>query len=192
MASTESIVRWRTRSAGAFQSHGPRRAGRPAWVRLDRLRRTPLFARAAWRPMSAPWPRPSPSAPDARVCIMGALLPLNNPVRVAEEYALVDAMPGGRLSRGPAARRAVRIPRVQRAAAESRSRFEEAWELVMRAWYDTEPFGWDGEAPSVPVTSRYGRDLSNARCRRIFVPGFEPESPRNSPRSPHRPRPGLH
>src|SRR5690349_25006454 len=36
----------------------------------------------------------------ARVCIMGALLPLNNPVRVAEEYALVDAMSGGRLVAG--------------------------------------------------------------------------------------------
>ena len=36
----------------------------------------------------------------ARICIMGALLPLNNPVRIAEEHALIDMLSNGRLVAG--------------------------------------------------------------------------------------------
>ena len=84
-------------------------------------------------------------AKRARICIMGALLPLNNPVRIAEEYALIDTLSGGRLVAGllrgaPYEYLVYNVP-----PAESRARFEEAWELVMRAWCDIEPFGWDGK-----------------------------------------------
>jgi alkanesulfonate monooxygenase SsuD/methylene tetrahydromethanopterin reductase-like flavin-dependent oxidoreductase (luciferase family) len=32
-----------------------------------------------------------------RIAMMGNLVPLNNPIRVAEEYAMLDCMSGGRL-----------------------------------------------------------------------------------------------
>ena len=35
-----------------------------------------------------------------RIAMMGNLVPLNNPVRVAEEYAMLDCMSGGRLVAG--------------------------------------------------------------------------------------------
>jgi alkanesulfonate monooxygenase SsuD/methylene tetrahydromethanopterin reductase-like flavin-dependent oxidoreductase (luciferase family) len=112
---------------------------------------------------------------NARVCIMGALLPLNNPVRVAEEYALVDAMSGGRLVAGllrgaPYEYLVYNVP-----PAESRSRFEEAWELVVRAWSDTEPFGWEGEHYHFRYVSIWPRPVQQP-LPPIFISGSSRES----------------
>ena len=111
----------------------------------------------------------------ARVCIMGALLPLNNPVRVAEEYALVDTLSGGRLVAGllrgaPYEYLVYNVP-----PAESRSRFEEAWELVVRAWSDTEPFGWEGEHYHFRNVSIWPRPIQQP-LPPIFISGSSKES----------------
>ena len=81
----------------------------------------------------------------AKIAILGALLPLNNPVRVAEELAMVDMLSNGRLVAGllrgaPFEYLVYNVP-----PSESRSRFEEAWDLIHTAWTDTQPFGWEGE-----------------------------------------------
>jgi alkanesulfonate monooxygenase SsuD/methylene tetrahydromethanopterin reductase-like flavin-dependent oxidoreductase (luciferase family) len=111
----------------------------------------------------------------ARVCIMGALLPLNNPVRIAEEYALVDTLSGGRLVAGllrgaPYEYLVYNVP-----PAESRSRFEEAWELVVRAWSDTEPFGWEGEHYHFRNVSIWPRPVQQP-LPPIFISGSSKES----------------
>jgi alkanesulfonate monooxygenase SsuD/methylene tetrahydromethanopterin reductase-like flavin-dependent oxidoreductase (luciferase family) len=111
----------------------------------------------------------------ARVCIMGALLPLNNPVRIAEEYALVDTLSGGRLVAGllrgaPYEYLVYNVP-----PAESRSRFEEAWELILRAWSDTEPFGWDGEHYQFRNVSIWPRPVQQP-LPPIFISGSSKES----------------
>jgi alkanesulfonate monooxygenase SsuD/methylene tetrahydromethanopterin reductase-like flavin-dependent oxidoreductase (luciferase family) len=111
----------------------------------------------------------------ARVCIMGALLPLNNPVRVAEEYALVDAMSGGRLVAGllrgaPYEYLVYSVP-----PSESRSRFEEAWELVVRAWSEPEPFGWEGEHYHYRYVSIWPRPIQSP-LPPIFISGSSRES----------------
>jgi alkanesulfonate monooxygenase SsuD/methylene tetrahydromethanopterin reductase-like flavin-dependent oxidoreductase (luciferase family) len=112
---------------------------------------------------------------NARVCIMGALLPLNNPVRVAEEYALVDTLSGGRLVAGllrgaPYEYLVYNVP-----PAESRSRFEEAWELIVRAWCDTEPFGWEGEHYHFRNVSIWPRPIQQP-LPPIFISGSSKES----------------
>jgi alkanesulfonate monooxygenase SsuD/methylene tetrahydromethanopterin reductase-like flavin-dependent oxidoreductase (luciferase family) len=76
---------------------------------------------------------------------MGNLVPLNNPVRIAEEYAMLDCMSGGRLIAGlmrgiPHEYIAYNIPPDQ-----SWSRQREAIELILRCWTEPEPFGWQGE-----------------------------------------------
>src|SRR5205814_8249022 len=114
-------------------------------------------------------------AQRARVCIMGALLTLNNPVRVAEEYALVAVMSGGRLVAGllrgaPYEYLVYNVP-----PAESRARFEEAWELVVRAWSDTEPFGWEGEHYHFRNVSIWPRPVQQP-LPPIFISGSSKES----------------
>ena len=80
----------------------------------------------------------------ARIAILGALLPLNNPIRIAEELAMVDLLSGGRLVAGLLRGAPYEYLVYNVAPAESRSRFEEAWDLIMTAWTDTQPFGWEG------------------------------------------------
>ena len=111
----------------------------------------------------------------ARICIMGALLPLNNPVRIAEEYALIDTLSGGRLVAGllrgaPYEYLVYNVP-----PAESRARFEEAWELVMHAWCDSEPFGWDGEHYQFRNVSIWPRPIQQP-LPPVFISGSSRES----------------
>jgi alkanesulfonate monooxygenase SsuD/methylene tetrahydromethanopterin reductase-like flavin-dependent oxidoreductase (luciferase family) len=94
-----------------------------------------------------------------RIAMLGALLPLNNPVRVAEEYAMLDMMSGGRLIAG-----FIRgIPNEYIAygvdPSTSWERFEEAYDLVLRAWTEPEPFGWEGKHYQFRTVSIWPRPM---------------------------------
>jgi alkanesulfonate monooxygenase SsuD/methylene tetrahydromethanopterin reductase-like flavin-dependent oxidoreductase (luciferase family) len=80
-----------------------------------------------------------------RIAMMGNLVPLNNPLRIAEEYAMLDCMSGGRLIAGlmrgiPHEYIAYNIP-----PDESWERQREGVALILKAWTEPEPFGWEGE-----------------------------------------------
>ena len=80
----------------------------------------------------------------AKLLIYGNLLPLHEPLRLAEELAMVDCLSGGRLISGFARG----IPREYQVhhipLAESRARFEEAFEIITRAWSE-EIFSFEGK-----------------------------------------------
>src|ERR1700712_1030069 len=69
-----------------------------------------------------------------RLLIYGNLLPLHEPLRLAEELAMLDCLSNGRLISGFARG----IPREYNVhnvpQSESRARFEEAYEIIMQAW----------------------------------------------------------
>ena len=69
-----------------------------------------------------------------KLLIYGNLLPLHEPLRLAEELAMLDCMSGGRLISGFARG----IPREYQVhhvpLSDSRARFEEAFEIITRAW----------------------------------------------------------
>lgn len=69
-----------------------------------------------------------------KLLIYGNLLPLHQPLRLAEELAMLDCMSGGRIISGFARG----IPReymvYETPLAESRARFEEAYEIIVKAW----------------------------------------------------------
>jgi alkanesulfonate monooxygenase SsuD/methylene tetrahydromethanopterin reductase-like flavin-dependent oxidoreductase (luciferase family) len=79
-----------------------------------------------------------------KILIYGNLLPIHEPLRLAEELAMLDCLTGGRLISGFARG----IPREYKAynvsLADSRARFEEAWEIIKRAWQE-EVFSHDGK-----------------------------------------------
>jgi alkanesulfonate monooxygenase SsuD/methylene tetrahydromethanopterin reductase-like flavin-dependent oxidoreductase (luciferase family) len=81
---------------------------------------------------------------SAKLAVLGPLLPLGNPVRIAEEIAMLDNLCSGRvivaLLRGAPYEYLVYNVDPE----ESRTRFEEAWDLIYRSWTDTQPFGWEG------------------------------------------------
>ena len=70
----------------------------------------------------------------AKLLIYGNLLPLHEPLRLAEELAMLDCLSNGRLISGFARG----IPREYQvhnvSLADSRARFEEAYEIVLKAW----------------------------------------------------------
>ena len=79
-----------------------------------------------------------------RIGLAAAILPFHHPVRLAEQMALVDIISRGRLDVGvgrgnrPAEFAGYRVPQ-----EESRERFEEAVEIVQRAWRE-ERFSFEG------------------------------------------------
>ena len=79
-----------------------------------------------------------------KILIYGNLLPIHEPLRVAEELAMLDCLTGGRLISGFARG----IPREHKvynvSLADSRARFEEAWEIIKRAWTE-EVFSYEGK-----------------------------------------------
>ncbi len=81
----------------------------------------------------------------ARIAMIGNIIPINNPVRVAEEYAMLDCMSGGRLMAGfmrgiPHEYIAYNLP-----PSESWERQREAIALIKKCWTEPEPFGWEGK-----------------------------------------------
>jgi len=79
-----------------------------------------------------------------QILIYGNLLPIHDPLRLAEELAMLDCLSGGRLISGfargiPREYKAYNVP-----LAESRARFEEAWEIIKRAWTE-EVFSYAGK-----------------------------------------------
>jgi alkanesulfonate monooxygenase SsuD/methylene tetrahydromethanopterin reductase-like flavin-dependent oxidoreductase (luciferase family) len=88
-----------------------------------------------------------------RIGLAAAILPFHHPLRLAEQMALVDIISNGRLDVGvgrgnrPAEFRGYRV-----AQEESRERFDEAVEIMQRAWTE-DRFSYHGRFFQVPEVS---------------------------------------
>ena len=103
-----------------------------------------------------------------QILIYGNLLPIHDPLRLAEELAMLDCLSNGRLISGVARG----IPREYLAygvnLAESRERFEEAWEIVKRAWTE-EVFSYTGKFWSYRDVAIWPRPVQQPHPR-VWVP----------------------
>ncbi|MEZ5264758.1 MAG: LLM class flavin-dependent oxidoreductase [Acidimicrobiales bacterium] len=83
-------------------------------------------------------------------------------LRVAEEYAVLDQISGGRLLAGFPVGLAYDanfnwgVPPV-----DTRARYEENYRLVMRAWTEREPFAWNGKYSQHPAVNIWPRPLQD-------------------------------
>lgn len=82
--------------------------------------------------------------PGAEIGILGSDLPITNPVRVAEEYAILDHLTGGRSMIGLLRGTPNEYLTYGTNPWESRGRFEEGVVLIQKALTEPEPFGWEG------------------------------------------------
>lgn len=80
-----------------------------------------------------------------KLAMLGNLLPLLNPVRVAEEYSMLDVISGGRLVAGFVRGIPHEYIAYNVSPDESRGRMREALNIILKAWTEPEPFGWEGE-----------------------------------------------
>lgn len=97
---------------------------------------------------------------NLKLLIYGNALPVHEPLRVAEELAMLDCLSNGRIISG-----FVRgIPREYVAYGvpfkESRARFNEAWEIINRAWTE-ESFAYEGEFWSYKDVAIWPRPMQN-------------------------------
>lgn len=111
----------------------------------------------------------------ARIALLGALIPLSNPLRIAEEYALVDTLCAGRLVAGLLRGAPYEYLVYSVNPSESRGRFEEAWELIMKAWTCPRPFGWEGEHYQFRQVSIWPRPIQQPTPP-VFVSGTSQDS----------------
>src|SRR5262245_23729054 len=103
-----------------------------------------------------------------KLLIYGNLLPLHDPLRLAEELAMLDCLSDGRIVSGfargiPREHNVFKVP-----LAESRARFEEAWEIISRAWTE-EVSSYDGKYWSYENVAIWPRPVQQPRPP-VWVP----------------------
>jgi alkanesulfonate monooxygenase SsuD/methylene tetrahydromethanopterin reductase-like flavin-dependent oxidoreductase (luciferase family) len=82
---------------------------------------------------------------QARIVLLGTPLPhRDNPVRVAEELAMLDCISRGRIVSGFVRGVPTEIHPSNTNPVLNRARFEEAHDLIIKAWTTPEPFSWEG------------------------------------------------
>jgi alkanesulfonate monooxygenase SsuD/methylene tetrahydromethanopterin reductase-like flavin-dependent oxidoreductase (luciferase family) len=82
--------------------------------------------------------------PGQQIGVFGTDLPINNPVRIAEEYAMLDNLLGGRLRVGMLRGTPNEYMTYFDNPWESREKAEEGTLLVKACWTEPEPFAWEG------------------------------------------------
>ena len=95
---------------------------------------------------------------NLKLLIYGNLLPLHEPLRLAEELSMLDCLSNGRLISGfargiPREYNVYSVPQ-----AESRARYEEAYDVILKAWTE-ESFSHQGKYWSYKDVALWPRPL---------------------------------
>ncbi len=110
-----------------------------------------------------------------KIAMVGNLIPLLNPLRVAEEYAMLDVLSGGRLVAGMFRGIPHEYVAYNMSPSESYGRLIEATQLIIKAWTEPEPFGWEGEYYQYRAVSIWPRPIQQPHPR-IIMSGSSPRS----------------
>ena len=94
-----------------------------------------------------------------KIALLGQLLPLNNPVRIAEELGMLDNMTNGRLIMGflrgtPNEDQVYGVN-----PTEGRAKMVEGMELVLKALTEPQPFSWEGRYYQFRTVSVWPRPI---------------------------------
>jgi alkanesulfonate monooxygenase SsuD/methylene tetrahydromethanopterin reductase-like flavin-dependent oxidoreductase (luciferase family) len=96
--------------------------------------------------------------------VLGNLLPLAlRPLRVAEEYAMLDVMSGGRLVAGFAVGGGHEMWNYNVSPSVAREQFWEAVDLIDRAWTEYGPFSFDGKHYPLRYVNPWPKPLQQPR-----------------------------
>jgi alkanesulfonate monooxygenase SsuD/methylene tetrahydromethanopterin reductase-like flavin-dependent oxidoreductase (luciferase family) len=109
---------------------------------------------------------------DTAICVMGNSLALYNPpTRVAEEFAMIDCISGGRLIAGfPVGTPMDTCYAYGQNPSLLRARYLEAHDLVMKAWQEKETFAFNGRFNQQRYVNIWPRPVQRPHPP-IWVPG---------------------
>ena len=79
-----------------------------------------------------------------KIAILGNVIAVNDPIRMAEEIAMLDCYSGGRIISGFVRGTAVESIQGGIDPSENRERFEEAHDLIIKCWTTPGPFRYEG------------------------------------------------
>jgi alkanesulfonate monooxygenase SsuD/methylene tetrahydromethanopterin reductase-like flavin-dependent oxidoreductase (luciferase family) len=110
---------------------------------------------------------------DAALCVMGNSLALYNPpTRVAEEFAMIDCISGGRLIAGfPVGTPMDTCYAYGQNPSMLRERYLEAHDLVMKAWKEPETFSFNGRYNQQRYVNIWPRPVQNDPHPPVWIPG---------------------
>ena len=109
---------------------------------------------------------------DTALCVMGNSLALYNPpTRVAEEFAMIDVISGGRLIAGfPVGTPMDTCFAYGQNPGMLRDRYHEAHDLVLRAWTETDTFAFNGRFNQQRYVNIWPRPVQKPHPP-IWIPG---------------------
>ena len=112
----------------------------------------------------------------AKIAILGNVIAVNDPVRMAEEIAMLDCYSGGRIISGFVRGTAVETLQSGIAPTENRERFEEAHDLILKCWTEPGPFRYEGKHYQYRAVNPWVRPMQQPHPD-IWFPGTgSPES----------------
>ena len=109
---------------------------------------------------------------DIALLVLGASIALYNPpLRVAEEFAMLDCITGGRLVAGfPVGTSMDTNYCYGQIPALTREKYREAHELIMRAWHERQPFAFNGRYNKLRYVNIWPRPIQQPHPP-VHIPG---------------------
>jgi alkanesulfonate monooxygenase SsuD/methylene tetrahydromethanopterin reductase-like flavin-dependent oxidoreductase (luciferase family) len=110
---------------------------------------------------------------DTALCVMGNSLALYNPpTRVAEEFAMIDVISGGRLIAGfPVGTPMDTCFAYGQNPSMLRERYYEAHDLVLRAWTEQDTFAFNGRFNQQRYVNIWPRPVQKPPHPPVWIPG---------------------
>jgi alkanesulfonate monooxygenase SsuD/methylene tetrahydromethanopterin reductase-like flavin-dependent oxidoreductase (luciferase family) len=106
-----------------------------------------------------------------RIAVVGNALPLYDPpTRVAEEFAMIDCISGGRLIAGMVVGGGPEYYSSSINPAQARERFQEAHDIIKRAWTEPGPFEFIGKHYKLRYVNSWPRPVQQPHPE-IWIPG---------------------
>src|SRR6516225_7567215 len=107
----------------------------------------------------------------AKLAVIGNALPMYNPpLRVAEEFAMLDVMSNGRLVAGMVIGGGPEYYSYQINPTHARERFREALDLIVKAWTTPGPFVWNSKHYFFRYVNPWPRPIQQPHPP-IWIPG---------------------
>lgn len=111
-----------------------------------------------------------------RIAILGNIIPINDPVRMAEELAMLDCYSGGRLISGFVRGGAVETLMAGLDPTQNRERFEEAHDLIIKCWTTPGPFRYESKFYHYRAVNPWVLPMQKPHPPVWFPGGSSPES----------------
>ncbi len=113
---------------------------------------------------------------NVKIAILGNVIAILDPIRMAEEIAMLDCYSGGRIISGFVRGTAVESIQGGIIPADNRARFEEAHDLILKCWTTPGPFRYEGKHYHYRAVNPWVRPMQKPHPE-VWFPGLSsPES----------------